>query len=281
MRVRRRKWDGLPRAISALLRTAINDVSDNRRHWILVSLLSIMCLLVLGSFVLSLRNYERAVSQSEVMNRNYKVISTQQELRMAQCRTETLTQIKPDKIDLRFLAGLHGLCYARINEEDTLAEFGIRRGAFLTQQSETGILMWMVVLITMSGVLFAGVQLLAGFKLALLGKGGFDQGGQISLETNKLSISSSVTGVLVLTISLFFFYVFAKEIYLIKVEGGVDSGAATVKSITSDLDMKAGWDPAQPVSRPLPENFGKKLAPINPEVLQEAIKQQNLSPKKP
>jgi hypothetical protein len=262
------------------LKSASNDETKDRRHWIYISLLSIICLLVLGSFLLSLSTYKKGLP-TEVMSRSSKIISTQQEQRMAQCRAETLEQIKPDKVDLKLLAGLHGLCYARVNEEDALAEFGIRRGAFLNQQSETGILMWMVVLITISGVLLAGVQLLAGFKLALLGKAAFDQGGQISLEANKLSISSSVAGVLVLAISLCFFYVFSKEIYLIRVQGA-DSSAAPVKSVTSALDMKAGWDPAaQSTIQPLPPNFGKNMVPVDPAVEREALKQQNSPHNKP
>jgi hypothetical protein len=245
-----------------------------------VSLFSVICLLALGSFILSLRTYKKELHQSERGNPDSNVISTRQEQRMAQCRTETLGQIKPDKIDLKFLAGLHGLCYARINEEDALTEFGIRRGAFLTQQSETGILMWMVVLITISGVILAAVQLVAGFKLALLGKAAFDQGGQISLEANKLSISSSVAGVLVLAISLCFFYIFAKEIYLIKVEGE-NATAAPVKSIASDLDMKAGWDPAYKSTIQLPPDFGKNMKPVDPAVAREAIRQQESIRNKP
>jgi hypothetical protein len=259
--------------------SSIGEVKD-RWPWISILLLGIICVLVLGSFVLSLITYKKAVPGTEAADRNSKIISTQQEQRMAQCRSQLLEQIKPDKIDLKLLAGLHGLCYARVNEEDTLTEFGIRRGAFLNQQSETGILMWMVVLITISGVLLAGIQLLAGFKLAVLGKAAFDQGGQISLEANKLSISSSVTGVLVLAISLCFFYVFSKEIYLIRVQGD-DSSAASVRSVTSALDMKAGWDPsASSGLQPLPPNFGKNMVPIDPAVLQEAAKQKKSTPNK-
>ena len=192
---------------------------------------------------------------------------------MAQCRSETLQAIKPDKVDLKFLAGVHGLCYARVNEEDLLAEFGIRRGAFLNQQYQTGILMWLVVLITISGVLLAGVQLLAGFRLALLGKAAFDQGGQISLEANKLSVSSSVAGVLVLAISLCFFYVFSKEIYLIRVEGA-DVNTPPIKSITSTLDMKAGWGELPPSTMPQPPAGGQKVVPVDNAVALEGRKQQ-------
>jgi hypothetical protein len=199
--------------------------------------------------------------------------STEQEVRMAQCRSEIIGQVKPNALDLKFLAGLHGLCYSRINEEDTLTEFGIRRQAFINQQAETGVLMWMVVVITVSGVLLAAVQLLAGFKLALLGKASFDQGGQFALEANKISVNSSVTGVLVLAISLCFFYIFSKEIYLIKVEGE-GSHQPAMKSVTSSFDMKAGWNPDVLSATQVPLSNGKNIVPENPAVTREALKQQ-------
>jgi len=237
----------------------------DRASWLNVLLLTLACLLGLSSLFVALYSHRSEVKRRSNINSAGEaptLVSTDQEERMARCREELLAQIKPQSIDLKFLAGLHGLCYARINEEDTLAEFGIRRGAFVNQQAETGILMWLVVLITISGVLLAGLQLLAGFRLAMRGKAAFDQGGQISLEANKLSINSSVTGILVLAISLFFFYIFAKEIYVIRVVGE-QSTAAPVKSITSNLDMKAGWDPT-PQSLSLPPDFGKNLAPTDP-----------------
>jgi hypothetical protein len=248
------------------LNASVTGKFEDRAAWRTVGLLTLACLLGLSSLFLTLYNLRREVDRarnSGKANEGPINVSTQQAQRMARCRDELVAQIKPQNVDLRFLAGVHGLCYARINEEDTLEEFGIRRGAFLNQQAETGILMWLVVSITISGVLLAGLQLLAGFKLAMRGKAAFEQGGQISLEANKLSLNSSVTGVLVLAISLCFFYIFAREIYLIRVVGE-EKGAPPVKSVTSNLDMKAGWDP-EPQGLSLPADFGKNLAPINPE----------------
>jgi hypothetical protein len=255
-----------------------------------VGLLTLCCLIGLSSSLLSLHLYKKRSGDTSRLTGDGSVasiISTEQELRMRQCRQEVTAQVKPQEVDLKFLAGVHGLCYARVNEEDTLAEFGIRRGAFLNQQTETGILMWLVVLITISGVLLAGIQLLAGFKLAMRGKAAFEQGGQISLEANKLSLNSSVAGVLILAISLGFFYIFAKEIYLIRVQGE-DTMSPPVGSITSNLDMKAGWDPTPqfelppdfgkgltPVS-PANHMLGKKIIPLDPGVASEGLRQKNL-----
>jgi hypothetical protein len=137
------------------------------------------------------------------------------------CETQTLKTLKlqPDKINLTVLASIHTVCYRSVADSDVLTDFGIRKSAYLNQQSQTTILMWMVVAITLSGVVLAGVQLVAGYKLAVLGKAAFDQGGHLSIEHSRISIGSSVTGLLVLTISLAFFTVFVYKVYFIKDPG--------------------------------------------------------------
>ena len=46
----------------------------------------------------------------------------------------------------------------------------IKRDNFVFQRNETVVLLYMVVLITFIGVLLAGLQLLASYKLATLGR---------------------------------------------------------------------------------------------------------------
>ena len=136
--------------------------------------------------------------------------------RVENCRTRIAALYRPQAIDLNLAGNIHGLCYAEVNEEDRLVELAIRRSAFLDQQAETSIMLWMVVAITVSGVVLAGLQLMAGYKLASAKGTSFEQGGELSLENNKLSLKSSVTGLIILTISLAFFYVFVSQVYLIK-----------------------------------------------------------------
>jgi hypothetical protein len=169
------------------------------------------------------------------------VLPANEATRISECRTAALNRLQPKVVDLNLLGSVHGLCYAQVDEEDTLAEFGIRRAAFLKQQDETRVLMWMVVVITLSGVLLAGVQLVAAYKLASAGKTAFEQGGRLSLESNKISLTSSVTGVLILFISLFFFYIFVKEVYLIK-----EVGEAPSNSVAHTPDLMSGWSGRNP-----------------------------------
>jgi len=163
--------------------------------------------------------------------------------RVATCRAQLLDALKMPVTDLNLLAGVHGLCYAQVNEEDTLLEFGIRRSAFLNQQAQTTVLLWMVVGITVSGVALAGLQLIAGYRLASAGRAAFEQGGQFSLENNKISLNSSVTGLIILVISLAFFYIFVTQVYLIR-----EVGNARPKSEAGKPDLTWGWGGARAVT---------------------------------
>src|SRR5208282_2839875 len=137
----------------------------------------------------------KAVPRSYVPS---KPLELDQTKRMTECRDRLQKLINPKEVDLQILGGIHGLCYAEVNEDDTLAEFGIRRSAFLNQQLQTPVMLWLVVGITVSGVFLAAVQLLAGYRLAMAGKAPFDQGGKVDFDKSKVSLSSSVTGLIIL-----------------------------------------------------------------------------------
>jgi hypothetical protein len=197
---------------------------EGRKKWpFLLALAGIM------TFVVALR----AVPRSYVSS---KPLELDQTKRMTECRDRLQRLINPKVVDLQTLGGIHGLCYAEVNEEDTLAEFGIRRSAFLNQQLQTPVMLWLVVSITVSGVLLAAIQLLAGYRLALAGKAAFDQGGKLDFDKSKISLSSSVTGLLILVISLAFFYIFVTQVYLIK-----EVGIAPIKSEAGNPNLEYGW----------------------------------------
>jgi hypothetical protein len=177
-----------------------------------------------------------AVSSSYV---SHTAIEIDEPKRIAACRDHMLARLATagTPVDLRVLAGVHGLCYAQVDEEDMLVDYGVRRSAYLNQQKQTTILLYMVVVITFSGVVLAGVQLVAGYRLASAGKAAFEMGGSVGLEKDKFSVNSSVTGVLILAISLLFFYVFVNDVYLIK----ESASHPAVNSIAGTPDLTNGW----------------------------------------
>jgi hypothetical protein len=132
------------------------------------------------------------------------------------CQKETLGLVKPDNVDLGVMSNLLSYCYSHIVGQGALDEIAIRRSKFLKQNHEDEVLLWMVVSLTLSGVILAGLQLIASYKLALIGKAEFAQSGEMSLERSKISVKSSVTGLLILTISFAFFMVYIIWVYTIK-----------------------------------------------------------------
>jgi hypothetical protein len=149
--------------------------------------------------------------------------------RMSSCQSNLLKNLRPQAFDIALFRSVERQCYEQINAEDTLAELGIRRAAFLQQQEQMPVMLAMVVAITLSGVLLAGLQLAASYRLASTGRDAFEQGGQLSLEGHKISLNSSVTGIVILTISLAFFYVFVSQVYLIRELNGTTANPSTLR----------------------------------------------------
>jgi TRAP-type C4-dicarboxylate transport system permease small subunit len=148
---------------------------------------------------------------------------------IARCMSETIGTLKPAKIDNALLRETFGLCYSQLHGQGLLNDFQLRRLKFLRQDYDERHLLWMVVAITISGVLLAAVQLLASYRLAAAGKGPLEQAGEIALERDRLSLKSSITGLFILVISFAFFAVFVFGIYKI-VEIDVDSAASVRKA---------------------------------------------------
>lgn len=145
-------------------------------------------------------------------------VTVDETAKQSACRTNSIALIKPERIDVPFLVQISDFCYGQVRGEDLLGDFYIRKLSFIQQQSDTRVLLWMVVAITISGVLLAGFQLLAAYRLASSGRGDFAQGGELSLDPKSVSLKSSVTGIIILTVSLAFFITYVKWIYPIETQ---------------------------------------------------------------
>ncbi len=160
-----------------------------------------------------------------------------EEARLDACRRTMREQLKLNEIDLKTLAGIHGLCYVEINEADQLRNFTQETSALYNQQNQLPVILWMVVAITLSGVGLAGLQLYGAFILSSSGKGEFaNLGGSLEMAKNRLSMNSSVTGLFILVISFAFFYVFVKDVYLIQAVKVTPN-----ESFAGPADLLHGW----------------------------------------
>lgn len=136
--------------------------------------------------------------------------------RIANCRAETLTGLKPEKPNIDLYRDLAAHCYVQVRGEAHLIDFNIRRLNLINQQIDGRVILGMVVAITVSGVMLAALQLLYAFRLASAGKGEFGQSQELTLEQNKISVKSSVTGLMIFVISFAFFMVYVVWVYTSK-----------------------------------------------------------------
>lgn len=153
------------------------------------------------------------------------------------------------------LAGLNNFCYYYVAYQLSADQGIIRRDDYLFQRNENVVLMYMVVLITFAGVVLAGVQLLASYKLALLGKGELAGGGEIIYSAGGASFKSSVVGLVILALSFAFFLVFVLDVYKFDPE---QRGVATANPALSAANM--GWfaprEAPKPTETSVPNNNG-------------------------
>lgn len=134
---------------------------------------------------------------------------------MSQCVTDTLTlldQKSPSTAETLRTARDH--CYSLIQAQGLFSDLAIRKMNFFQQYRANGILMWMVVAVTFSGVLLAGLQLLASYQLAIANKTSMDaNNGEIIVKRDQVVLRSSITGLFILLISFCFFLVFVFYVY--------------------------------------------------------------------
>lgn len=134
---------------------------------------------------------------------------------MTQCVTDTLSLFglkNPPTAETLRDAREH--CYSLIQAQGLLSDFAIRKLNFFQQYRANAVLMWMVVAVTFSGVLLAGLQLWASYQLAIANKTSLDANdGELVLKRDKLVLKSSITGLFILLISFCFFLVFVFYVY--------------------------------------------------------------------
>ena len=153
---------------------------------------------------------------------------------MSQCVTDTVSLVGPkNSSTAETLREALDHCYSLIRAQGLLSDFAIRKLNFFQQYRANGILMWMVVAVTIFGVLLAALQLLASYNLAIANKTSLDVGdGQITLKHNQIALRSSITGLFILLISFCFFLVFVFYVHRLEpLVERADRGAAIVPTL--------------------------------------------------
>jgi hypothetical protein len=135
---------------------------------------------------------------------------------MDQCVSSTLKLLdlkQAPSIDILRQSVEH--CYAMVRAQGLLSDFSTRELNFHQQYNANGVLMWMVVIVTCSGVGLAAVQLVASYRLAASNDKSAmaTTNSEISLKRDQIVLKSSITGLFILLLSFGFFIVFVLYVY--------------------------------------------------------------------
>jgi len=143
-------------------------------------------------------------------------LSVQRPSSMSDCIPSTLKLVNKEAIsssELVKFAKEH--CYSLIRSQGLLNNFYILDMAYIQQYRTNPVLLWLVVGVTISGVILAALQLLAAFQLAMTKDHEMEGGGTMSVKRHEIALKSSVTGLFILLMSFAFFLVFVFYVYRI------------------------------------------------------------------
>lgn len=150
---------------------------------------------------------------------------------MTECTGKILDRLKlKDPPSLEDIKRSTEICYSLLREQGLLKDFSVRALNYEQQYRSNGILLWMVVVITISGVILAGLQLLASYRLAVASGSNVGADSQLTLARDQIALKSSVTGLAVMLLSFAFFLVFVRYVYKIEDIGDPNQPVANLGS---------------------------------------------------
>jgi len=99
--------------------------------------------------------------------------------------------------------------------------FDNRKKAFAWQDTSSKLIFWLVVIIVLAGLWMSYIQLKEGLKNKTVNQaeGEGEETHQIEISKESMKISSTFVGVVILAMSLVFFYLYLFVVYPITVEG--------------------------------------------------------------
>lgn len=134
-------------------------------------------------------------------------------LSIERCSADTLYAMKPTQIDVPLLRSTLEYCYTASFYTYAAREASVRYDLFTRQIFQNEVMLWMVVAITISGVILAGLQLFASYKISILTKTASFGDADMTFKADSIAIKSSLTGVLILVSSFLFFFVYVYFVF--------------------------------------------------------------------
>lgn len=126
---------------------------------------------------------------------------------------------------------IRGICENLLAAQYRLDTLATGQRIYANQLYQNSVVLWMVVTITLSGVVLAAIQLWATYRLAVAGKGALAEGGEATVEYNRLVVRSSVVGVIILALSFAFFAMYVLYVYRITDLPGLESMVEPVRPV--------------------------------------------------
>lgn len=178
--------------------------------------------------------------------------------RVSSC-LDSATNLKDETVN--HINNALSFCYRKIWYQGALDDYNVRRIIFQNQYIADIVLLWMVVVITLSGVCLAALQLYTSYELSKLRAG--EVGGpaelasSLGIEKGKVVLKSSVTGLFILVISFAFFYIYVILVY--KINDPVGSSTPAGQTLSSQLSPQF---PVAESDGTLKNGIGNSLQPI-------------------
>jgi hypothetical protein len=113
-------------------------------------------------------------------------------------------------------------CWEKLRRQGLLNDFLIRRVNFQHQHLADVVILWMVVVLTLSGVVLAGFQIVASTRLGQEA-GPEPPSSELLIERDRLFLRSSITGLFILIVSFAFFFTYVLHVYKITEMGTAPS----------------------------------------------------------
>lgn len=146
------------------------------------------------------------------------------------CEQATSTALSSRSRDIQTIDAISAHCLTLVSSVYRLEDYDVRRSAFYEQYSETTFLLWLVICITVSGIILAAVQLVTAYRLSIaLGENVGEQT-QLTIDTKRLSVRSTVSGLIILAMSFAFFLVYVIYIYPLEDTGSSNPSPSAINS---------------------------------------------------
>ena len=133
--------------------------------------------------------------------------------RIEACVGRILSGLTDQVRTLDSVGAARAICRQLLQDDLSLAEAATTNELYKNQIADGHVLLYMIVFITLSGIVLAALQLWASYKLAQKGSNNLTEGGEFSFREGNIAIKSSAIGVIILAISLVFFTIFVREVY--------------------------------------------------------------------